>query len=293
MDSRSGGFLEEALEGGGAVKEAAMDGVEAIFQGGDGLDGDAGEGGTAAARQDSDGGNGSGSRRGGCRGLAAAGRRGWTGGAESGRMAGMKASGWLWMAAVLASAMAAAGGTALDVASLEREVRGEVLAFGVASGRVRAEAGRLAEMDTEMLAKVARQALVARAEGWREVFVELGRREMPAAERYRVTWKLVEESLDASFKGKGDADDLRALMEEWGRALWADWEAGRVPEEERWGVGGTLVMFSSIIRTFPASGTIRMLVAATCAGGRVCGAEAVEGTEGGRGSGGRFPARGR
>ena len=238
------------MESGGAVEEAAMDGVEAIFQGGDGLDGDAGEGGTAAARQDGDGGNGSGSRRGGCRGLAAAGRRGWTGGAETGRMAGMKASRWLWMAAGwAAAAMAAAGGTALDAASLEREVRGEVLAFGVASGRERAVAGRLAEMDTEMLAKVAVLALGARVEGWREVFAELGRREMPAAERYRVTWKLVEERLEASFKGKGDADDLRALMEEWGRALWADWEAGRVPEEERWRVGDELEMFCYLMES--------------------------------------------
>ncbi len=163
-------------------------------------------------------------------------------------MRAMKAKVWLWLAAVAWLGMAAAAwGTALDVASLEREVREEVLAFGVASGRVRAEAGRLAELDTEMLAKVAVLALGARVEGWREVFAELGRREMPAAERYRVTWKLVEESLDASFKGKGDADDLQSLMEEWGRALWADWEAGRVPEEERWRVGDALVMFSSIM----------------------------------------------
>ncbi len=159
-------------------------------------------------------------------------------------MRAMKAKVWLWLAAVAWLGMvAAAWGTALDVASLEREVREEVLAFGVASGRVRAEAGRLAEQDTEMLEKVAGLALGARVEGWREVFAELGRRELPAAERYRVTWKLVEERLDASFKGKGDADDLRALMEEWGRALWADWEAGRVPEEERWRVGDALKMF--------------------------------------------------
>ena len=61
-------------------------------------------------------------------------------------MRAMKSKVWLWMAAGVWLGMAAAAwGTALDAESLEREVRGEVLAFGMVTGRERIEAGRLAD----------------------------------------------------------------------------------------------------------------------------------------------------
>ena len=142
---------------------------------------------------------------------------------------------WVVLACWLGMVVAARG-TALDAASLEREVRGEVLAFGVASGRVRAEAGQLAELDAEMLARVARVALAGNRAGWREAFAELGRRELPAKLRGELCEALVDKMIEQAFEDAGkikEGDLPRALVEEWGRALWADWEAGAFTEEER------------------------------------------------------------
>ena len=140
-------------------------------------------------------------------------------------MRAMKAKVWLWLVAVAWLGMAAAAwGTALDVALLEREVREEIAAFRVATGRETLEGARLGEAGVEVLAWLVPYAP-------RVVGEELRRRELTVAERARFAadfalWAYEE-------MGEEERRVMLELAEEWGRGVWADWESGALSGEER------------------------------------------------------------
>ena len=96
-------------------------------------------------------------------------------------------------------------------------------------------------------------ALAGKRAGWREAFAELGRRELPAKLRGELCEALVDKTIEQAFEDAGkikEGDLPRALVEEWGRALWADWEAGAFTEEERREALGGVEMFCAWMSQF-------------------------------------------
>ena len=132
----------------------------------------------------------------------------------------------VWMALAAVPGRAAV----LDVEALERDVRRDVEVFGVATGAEGAVLSQetLVGMDADQVRALAEAVRGADGELALALYGELGRRELPWADRLGVLQDLL---YWTEFSPR--REETRAAAKAWGEALWEAWKAGEIPEECR------------------------------------------------------------